>query len=110
VTVTCHSHYGTCLGYLGRCNRDRIISIYAMPPNVGKAIKASYCRMSLSPALSRQLLPMETQLEEEFDKIDSRFQSNVKAGTSAVECSTMNELSLLLRTAATSLTKKEVKV
>jgi hypothetical protein len=26
-TATCDSHYCTCLGHLGRCDRDRIISI-----------------------------------------------------------------------------------
>ncbi len=26
-TATCDTHYCTCLGHLGRCDRDRIISI-----------------------------------------------------------------------------------
>ncbi len=53
----------TCLGHLGQCDTDRIVSIYATPPKVAKASKACHCHVSLSPGLSRQLSPMETRLK-----------------------------------------------
>ncbi len=30
------SYHCTCHGHLGRCNTDRIVSIYVMPPKVAK--------------------------------------------------------------------------
>ncbi len=61
-TVTFDSHYCTCFGHLGHCDRDRIISIYVTPAKVAKASKVCQCHMSLSLALSQKLSPMETQL------------------------------------------------
>ncbi len=61
-TATYDSHYCTCLGHLGHCDRDRIISIYVALPKVAKASKVSHCHVSLSLALLHQLLPMETWL------------------------------------------------
>jgi len=59
VAVTRNSHYCTCLGHFGCCHRDRIISIYVAPPKVANASKACHFCLSLSPALLRQLSPME---------------------------------------------------
>jgi hypothetical protein len=59
-TATRESHYCTCLGHIGHCNRDKIISIYVAPPKVAKASKASHHRMSLALKLS----PMETRLKK----------------------------------------------
>jgi len=54
VTATRDSHHCTCLGHLGWCDTDRIISIYVTRPRQ----VSSDCHMSLSPALSRKLLPV----------------------------------------------------
>jgi hypothetical protein len=43
----------TCLGHLGQCNTDRIISIYVAPPKVAKESKEG----AISPAISLALLP-----------------------------------------------------
>ncbi len=42
----------TCLGHLGRCNTDRIISIYFVPPKVAKESKEG----AISPAILLALL------------------------------------------------------
>jgi len=41
----------TCLGHLGWCNTDRIVSIYVALPKVAKASKACCCHVWLSPVL-----------------------------------------------------------
>ncbi len=42
----------TCIGHLGRCDTDRIVSIYVATPKVVKASTVKWNRMSLLPAVS----------------------------------------------------------
>jgi hypothetical protein len=64
-------HSLTSLGHLGRCNTDRIISIYVVPPKVVKASTVT-CRccqrfrlqMSPSPALSHNLRQCKQSFKE----------------------------------------------
>ncbi len=51
----------TCLGHLGQRDRDRIISIYVVPPKVAKASKKW---LKLSPALSPNLCQCKHGLME----------------------------------------------
>ncbi len=51
-TLTLDSHYGTCLGHLGRGDTDRIISILCHAAHGGQGKYSSECRMSLSLSVS----------------------------------------------------------
>ncbi len=51
-SVTCDSHYCTCLGHLGQRDTDRIISILCHVPQGGQAKYSSDCHVSLSLTVS----------------------------------------------------------
>jgi hypothetical protein len=54
-TETSDSHHCTCLGHLGQCDTDRIVSIYYRAAQGGHGKYYSDCRMLL-PRWSRQVL------------------------------------------------------
>jgi hypothetical protein len=51
-SVTCDSHYCTCLGHLRQHDTDRIISILCHATQGGQAKNSSDCRASLSLTVS----------------------------------------------------------
>ncbi len=63
VTATYNSYYCACLGHLGRCDTDRIISIYIVPPKVAKE--------STSVSLSNVIVASITSLP--FALLDNIF-------------------------------------
>ncbi len=64
--VTTDSHYCACLGHLGRCDTDRIISIYIVPPKVAKE--------STSVSLSNVIVASITSLP--FALLDNIFRQS----------------------------------